>query len=344
MKDAKSVFIAYTGGTIGMQQTADGYAPAPDYLREVLAGLPEFRSDQVPRYEIRSFEPLIDSANIAPEQWLSIARGIEEHYDDHDGFVVLHGTDTMAYTASALSFLLENLSKPVIVTGAQIPFAEVRNDARDNLLASLMIAGRHEIPEVGLYFGTRLFRGNRTRKVSAEGLDAFDSGNYPPLGKVGVEIEIDRSRLLPSPPPGEGLRIQPIGNPHIAAVRLFPGITGETVRNFLRDPLKGMVLEAYGVGNGPSKNRDFLAALEEAHERGVVIVDCTQCHRGAVHLETYATGRALARAGVISGYDLTAEAALTKLYYLFGKGLPPEEVRRQMQTPLRGEMTVRGET
>ena len=340
MSTRRRIYLAYTGGTIGMLPGERGHAPAPGYLAEVMAKMPEFAEERVPEYTLHEYPTLLDSANMAPADWVTIGEDIERHYADYDGFVVLHGTDTMAYTASALSFLLENLAKPVLVTGAQIPLARVRNDARDNLLTSMIIAGNYAMPEVCLYFGTRLLRGNRTRKIGSGILDAFRSYNYPPLGEVGVEIEIHHDRLLPPPPRDRPFQLQKVGNPHIGAIRLFPGITAETVRNFLADPLRGLVLETYGSGNGPVRNHAFLDALRDAADRGVVIVNCSQCYIGGVNQDQYATGRALRDAGVISGLDMTAEAALTKLYYLFGKGLPPEEVQRQMQMDLRGELGV----
>jgi L-asparaginase len=334
----KRVYIAHTGGTIGMNRTRDGYTPLPGYLQKQMESMPEFRHPSMPEFTIHDYDPLLDSSNMTPRDWVKIARDIAGHYDDYDGFVVLHGTDTMAYTASALPFMLDGLRKPVIITGSQIPLCEVRNDARENLITSLLIASNEAIPEVCLYFGGKLLRGCRSVKVSADGFAAFDSPNSPPLGTVGIDIEIDWN-LVRRTNAGAHLRVQELTSPVVSALRLFPGISPELVRNVLRPPLQGLVLEAYGVGNGPDHDREFLAALTEATGRGVVIVDCTQCLEGTVDLSEYATGSALARAGVISGFDLTAEAALAKLYYLFSRGDAPESVKRDMQVDLRGEMT-----
>src|SRR5438093_1775389 len=324
-----------------MRHTRNGYHPEPGYLQQQMKAMPELRQKSMPATVVNEYEPLLDSSNMTPAEWAKIARDIAEHYDDYHGFLVLHGTDTMAYTASALPFMLTGLSKPVIITGSQIPLCEVRNDARENLITSLLIAANHPIPEVCLYFGGRLLRGCRAVKVSADGFAAFASPNMPPLGTVGTEIEINwplvrrtRSRKLRL----EEFRSRAV----VSALRLFPGISPELVRNVLRPPLQGLVLEAYGVGNGPDQDEAFLAALAQATARGVVIVDCTQCLEGRVNLAEYAAGSALARAGVISGYAMTAEAALTKLYYLFSRGLPPARVKREMQKDLRGELTGYG--
>jgi L-asparaginase len=301
--------------------------------------MPELTHPSIPSFTIHDYDPLLDSSNMTPGEWVNIARDIAGHYREYDGFIVLHGTDTMAYTASALPFMLEGLQKPVIITGSQIPLCEVRNDARENLITSLLISANYDIPEVCLYFGGKLLRGCRSTKVSADGFAAFDSPNFPPLGTVGIDIEVNWDLVRKSD--GRKLRVHELRAPVVSALRLFPGISPDLVRNVLRPPLQGLVLEAYGIGNGPDHDQDFLAALEEATARGVVIVDCTQCLEGTVDLGEYATGTALARAGVISGYDLTAEAALAKLYYLLSRGGSPERVKREMQRDLRGEMTVR---
>ncbi len=335
----KRLYIAYTGGTIGMRRTDGGYAPAPGYLAQQMTAMPELADPALPAYDIHEYEPLLDSSNMHPADWVRIGRDIVEHYDEYDGFVVLHGTDTMAYTASALPFFIRGLAKPVILTGSQIPLSEVRNDARNSLVTSMLIASDAAVPEVCLYFGNKLLRGCRATKVHADGLDAFDSPNYPPLGLVGVDIEIDVTHVRAAET-GPIRLAEPVAEATIGAFRLFPGLSPEFLANVLQPPLQGLVLQAYGVGNGPDRDEALLRVIHEASDRGVVIVACTQCLRGAVHLGEYATGAALARAGVISGHDLTTEAALCKLYYLFSTGCSPDEVRRLMGCNLCGEMTL----
>jgi L-asparaginase len=336
----KRVYIVYTGGTIGMRRTRSGYLPRSGSLQMQMAEMPELRHESMPSYAIHEYEPLLDSSNMTPSEWIEIARDVEKNYDRYDGFVVLHGTDTMAYTASALPFLLDGLRKPVIITGSQIPLCEIRNDARENLITSLMLAANHAIPEVCLYFGGKLIRGCRATKVSAAGFAAFDSPNFPLLGVAGIDIEVNWD-LVRKPRRSGRIRVPELTRPVVSALRLFPGISPELVRNVLRRPLQGLVLEAYGVGNGPDQDRGFIEALADATARGVVIVDCTQCLEGTVDLHEYAAGSALARAGVISGFDMTAEAALAKLYYLFGRRYSSERVKREMQNDLRGELTAR---
>ena len=324
-----------------MKRTRAGYTPQPGYLQALMNEMPELRHDSMPAYTIHDYQPLLDSSNMTPREWVTIAHDIADHYREFDGFIVLHGTDTMAYTASALPFMLHGLGKPVIITGSQIPLCEIRNDARENLITSLVIAAGENIPEVCLYFGGKLLRGCRSTKVSADGFAAFDSPNFPPLGTVGIDIEINRD-LIRRTRPQRRLRVQEFASPVVSALRLFPGISPDLVRNVLRPPLQGLVLETYGVGNGPDRNVEFIAALAEATARGVVIVDCTQCLEGTVDLNEYAAGSALARAGVISGYDMTAEAALAKLYYLFSRSYSPERVKKEMQRDLCGEVTLPG--
>ncbi|MEO0651276.1 MAG: asparaginase domain-containing protein, partial [Planctomycetota bacterium] len=263
----------------------------------------------------------------------------ERHYADFDGFVVVHGTDTMAFTASALAFMLEGLHKPVVLTGSQIPFGELRNDARNNLLAAFEVAADPRLAEVAIVFDELVMRGCRARKLDASGLSAFATPNFAPLGRIGSRIELDPSRLRP---PGDGqLRVQPVGQPVVGALRLFPGMRASVLENMLQPPLEGLVLGAFGVGNGPVHDADFLRVLRTATERGVVIVATTQCARGHVDLSSYATGKALCDAGVTGGADMTPEAALAKLHYLLNRGLHPDEVRTVIGEDLRGELTLR---
>lgn len=336
MSQEQTILIVHAGGTIGMRPGARGYQPQAGFLAERMAAMPEFESDALPSYEILELEPLLDSSNMTPEDWGRIGRAIVARYHRHNGFLVLHGTDTMAYTASALSFMLDNLGKPVVLTGSQIPLVEVRSDARENLITSLTLVARYPLPEVCLYFGDRLFRGNRATKVSASGFRAFGSPNFPPLGEVGVQIAIAHDLVRPAPT-GE-LRFRPMGNAQVADLRLFPGISAALLRHLLEPPLEGAVLHTYGAGNAP-EDAELLAAIAEATARGVVIVNCSQCLTGSVDMAGYAVGRALLEAGVISGYDMNPEAALTKLSFLLSQGLEVAEVRRQMQQSLRGELS-----
>ncbi len=334
----KRVCILYTGGTIGMKPTSRGYAPEAGYLGRVMASMPDFSSPEMPEYVIREYSPLLDSSNMGPKHWLAIARDIADTYHDFDGFVVIHGTDTMAYTASALPFMLEGLAKPVVITGSQIPLCRVRSDGRENLVTALMVVAGTPIPEVCLCFGNRLLRGCRSTKVDAAGFQAFDSPNYPDLGHIGVTIR-PHPELILQARPVNGLTVHPLSDARVGALRLFPGISAELVANVLRSPLQGLVLETYGMGNGPSNDTDLMGVLAEASDRGVVIVNCTQCLRGTVDQGGYEAGSALARAGVVSGADMTAEAALTKMIYLFSLGLAPEDIRTRMPMNLRGELT-----
>ena len=334
----KRVYIAYTGGTIGMQKAACGYKPVPGFLQTMMSALPELKHRSMPLYDIREYKPLLDSSNMTPDDWLKIAEDIATHYTSYDGFVVLHGTDTMAYTASALPFMLQGIQKPVIITGAQIPLCEVRNDARENLITAMLIAANFAIPEVCLCFGSKLLRGNRAVKVDAEGFDAFDSPNFPALGTVGIEIKINSDLVKPPYKRAKAVKVKPMRESPVAVLRLFPGISADIVNNVLQPPIRGLVLETYGIGNGP-EDAGLLNAFKAASDSGVVIVNCTQCFKGSVNMEDYATGAALAGAGVISGYDMTVEAALAKMAYLFSRNLPLEAIKENMQTNLQGELS-----
>ncbi|KAJ3108160.1 hypothetical protein HDU97_002072 [Phlyctochytrium planicorne] len=290
------------------------------------------------KFSILEYQPLMDSSNMTMKDWVKIATDIEVNYSLYDAFVVLHGTDTMSYTASALSFMLEDLGKTVILTGSQVPLAEVRNDAVENLLGALTIAGHFIIPEVTLFFSQKLYRGNRSSKVNAFDLNAFDSPNFRPLVSVGINIDVNWPDVC-RPTTIAKFRAEKRLNPSVAALRLFPGITEATVRAFLGPSIQGVVLETFGSGNAPNNRPEILRAFKEASLRGVVIVNCTQCRKGIV-TDLYETGRALLSVGVVPGSDMTTECALTKLSYLLGKGYSSERCREMMREDLRGELTV----
>lgn len=291
------------------------------------------------------FEPPIDSSEIEPSQWERLVYLISENYDLFDGFVVLHGTDTMAYTASAVSFMLENLSKPVIFTGSQLPVGVLRTDGKENLITAIEIAsakhpdGSPVVPEVCIFFENSLMRGNRTRKISAENFNAFASPNYPLLAQAGVHISYDESEIR-HPDETLPLKAHYAMDNNIAVLKLYPGISRQAVHQILGIPgLKGVVMETFGAGNAP-KSEWFLAELREAIQRGIVIVNVTQCNSGSVQMGLYSTGNTLQGCGVLSGYDSTTEAAIAKLMFLFGLGLSPEAVAEAMNRSFAGEITI----
>jgi L-asparaginase len=339
MQRRKRIYVAHTGGTTGMQQGENGLQTCPGHLQRQMNALAVLRDERMPEYVIDEFDPLLDSSNMSQRDWVRIAQGVARHYDEFDGFVVLHGTDTMSYTASALAFMFENLRKPVILTGSQVPLCRPRNDAYENLVTSLLLAANFDLPEVTVFFNHLLLRGCRSVKSDSSSFTAFTSPNCPPLAVAGTDIEVKWHLIRPHFESTAPLRVQEEMDPFVGVLWLFPGITSEFVRNCLRPPLKGVVLKAFGAGNAPSIDRAFHEAVREATDRGVVIVACTQSLAGRVDLGSYATGSALAASGVISGLDMTTEAALTKLSYLFGKGLAAEDVKSQIGENLRGELT-----
>lgn len=333
----RAIYVAYTGGTIGMQKTANGFAPVAGFLTDCVQSMPEFYHQEMPTFVIQEYCPLIDSSNMAPTDWQLIANDIKANYEKYDGFVILHGTDTMAYTASALSFMLQGLSKPVIVTGSQIPLAQLRSDGQTNLLNSLYIAANYPVAEVCLFFNNKLFRGNRSTKAHADGFDAFASPNFPLLLEAGIKINIKEGKITQptnSPLTVINIKPQPIG-----VVTLYPGISTQIFENILQQPVKALILLTFGVGNAP-QDPQLLQALKQADERGVVLVNLTQCFQGKVNMGGYATGNSLAKAGVISGMDMTVEAALAKLHYLLSINLTPEEIKKSMQMNLIGELSA----
>jgi L-asparaginase len=332
----KKIYIAYTGGTIGMKQSSRGYVPVEGYLTETVKNNAEFTREEMPLFDIHEYCPLIDSSDMSPHHWQIIADDIKSKYDQYDGFVVLHGTDTMAYTASALSFMFENLTKPVIVTGSQIPLSQLRSDGQVNLLNAMYLAANYPIAEVSLFFNNQLFRGNRATKAHADGFNAFASPNLSPLAQSGINIQLIEGKL--SPYVEQALQVTSVQSQKIAILYLYPGISAEIVKSVITEDVKGLILLSFGIGNAPQQP-EFLELLKNATDNGTVIVNLTQCIQGQVNMGGYATGNALLNCGVLSGYDMTLEACLTKLHYLFSQNLELETVRHLMQDNLRGELT-----
>ena len=337
--------IIYTGGTIGMIENPVSHALEPFDFSHLIENVPKIKMLD---YEIDNyqFDPPIDSSDMNFDHWREIAAIIDDNYSDYDGFVVLHGTDTMAYTASALSFMLENLSKPVIITGSQLPIGEVRTDGEENLITALQIAAAREpdgtstVQEVAILFEDYLWRGCRATKRSADNFDAFESANYPPLARIGLGIEFDRKTLLRNAN-CRPLKVNTGLDDNIVTITLHPGLSEKHLRFALETPgLKGVVLRTYGAGNCPLAPW-FIDAMREAIDKGIVVFNVTQCTSGPVRAGRYASGDRLASIGVVSGHDITYEAAITKMMHLFGQGLSKDKVCNLLSRPLAGEMTPR---
>ena len=342
--DYPSVLLIYTGGTIGMIENPETGALENFNFAHLLKHVPELKRFN---YHISSyqFEPPIDSSDMEPSLWAKIVAIINDNYESFDGFVILHGTDTMAYTASALSFMLENLAKPVILTGSQLPIGTLRTDGKENLITSIEIAaakrpdGTALVPEVCIFFENELMRGNRTTKINAENFNAFRSFNYPVLASAGIHIKYNNVQIHTESTQG-GLQPHYLLDTNIAILKLFPGIQESVVDAILSiEGLKAVVLETYGSGNAPRKEW-FLRRLHDACEQGIVIVNVTQCSAGTVEMERYETGYRLMQAGVVCGYDSTTESAVTKLMFLLGHNYSPAEVRELMNRPIAGEITI----
>ncbi len=339
MELKKRICIIYTGGTIGMVPSERGYVPEAGVFEPLLRSINDIHRPEFPQWELVEFSPLLDSSNIAVRDWNKIGRVIARRYGEFDGFVVLHGTDTMAYTASALSFMLEGLGKPVVLTGAQIPLCMMRSDGLDNIVNAILVAASGRVHEVCLYFGGRLLRGNRSTKASADRLEAFESPNFPHLAEAGIQIQYSLGLLLP--PQEGGLRLREFVDVPIGVLKVFPGIQFDLFESIMTEKLKGVVLEAFGAGNIPSgAGSQLLPLIERAYRNGTIITVCSQCPQGSVSLGAYETSRGLARAEAVNGGDMTIEAAVTKLYYLFSRGYDKETIREMMERDLRGERSA----
>ena len=339
------VLLISTGGTITMVRDKASGALVPADMDTFKAYMPELFEDPV-QVDIQAFSPLLDSSDVNPDCWVRMAQMVYDNYANYDGFVVLHGTDTMSYSASALSFMLENLSKPVVFTGSQLPVGVLRSDAKENLLTAIEIAaakdeeGNAIVPEVTIYFEDRLFRANRTTKRNAEHFSAFNSYNYPALAKAGVHITY-QPHLVHYSDPRQPLRLHTKFDCNVAVLKLFPGIQQPVVRALLRTRgLKGVVLETFGAGNAPT-DKWLYRELKAAVDRGIIIVNKTQCNTGSVEMGLYAVSLNLMKAGVLSGYDITTEALLTKMMLLFGEN--PDDTRlvsELLGKNLCGEVTI----
>lgn len=339
--EKSAILLIYTGGTIGMKESGHGLVPFD--FSQILDEVPELQKFTF-KIDSHTFDPLIDSSDVEPGMWKDLARLIKEKYEDYDGFVVLHGTDTMAYSASALSFMLDNLGKPVIFTGSQLPVGSLRTDGKENLVSAIEVAsardarGRAIVPEVAIYFNSQLIRGNRATKVNATSFDAFRSPNCPPLAEAGINIRYNKA-VIRYPSQEAPFAIHTALDTRVAILKVHPGITEQVARNvLLGDGIRAVIIETYGSGNAISKPW-FTDIIRESAAGGKILLNITQCLAGDVNMNLYATGKALKEAGVVSGGDLTTEGGLAKLFYLMGEYADNEKVKQLLERNLKGEIS-----
>lgn len=344
MTQKSAILLIYTGGTIGMKQDMKDLTLKPFDFSQILDEVPEIRKFAF-KIDTYSFEPPIDSSDVEPSLWQDLARLIKEKYEDYDGFIILHGTDTMSYSASALSFMLDGLTKPVIFTGSQLPIGVPRTDGKENLISAVEIAsakdeeGHPAVPEVCVCFDSLLMRGNRSTKVNSEVFRAFQSPNFPPLAEAGINIRYNNEYIRKPNDWYQSLTINTELDTRVSILKIHPGITPEVVRNILcGKDTRAIIMETYGSGNAPTRDW-FLDIVKESSAMNKIIVNVTQCLAGTVNMNIYANGKALERAGVIDGYDSTTESALAKLFYLMGKSRDNEWVKAMMSRNLKGEIS-----
>jgi len=341
-KEITSILVIYTGGTIGMKHNPETGSLAPFNFEQIEVEVPELKKFGF-KLDTISFSPLIDSSNITPEFWVRLVEMVRDNYSRYDGFVILHGTDTMSYTASALSFMIQNLDKPIVLTGSQLPIGVLRTDGKENLISAIEIAaacknGQPLVPEVSIFFENRLFRGNRTTKHNADHFNAFRSDNYPPLAEAGISIKYNHA-YINYPTGNRVLKTFTSLDTNLAILKLFPGMTPAVLDGILSiRGLKALIIETFGSGNAPTTPW-FLSKIEQAVNSGLLVLNVTQCHAGSVDMEKYETGILLKKIGVLSGYDITTEAAVAKLMFLLGQNITSEEIRLHLDECISGEIS-----